>query len=207
MKTSREEIIQTALRLFAERGFEAVSTSMIAVELNITKGALYRHFDSKQAIFDAIIQRMFELDARQAEENHVPAGTYEQDAEGYRHTALADLCRFTNEQFLFWTENEFARLFRRMITIGQFKTPEMGKLYQDVIGLGPVRYTVDMLGEMLQNGQLKEEAVAFGLENVAVQLFAPLQLSLQFYDGGEDPIRLQANLRAMTRDFALRWTK
>lgn len=207
MKTTREGILLTALRLFAERGFEGVSTSMIAAELGITKGALYRHFESKQAIFDGILQRMFELDAKQAEENHVPAGTYEQDAEGYRSTALADLCRFTNEQFVFWTENDFARLFRRMITIGQFKTPEMGKLYQDVIGLGPVRYTVDLLREMLQNGQLKAEAEVLGLENVAVQLFAPLQLSIQFYDGGEDPARLQENLHAMTRDFALRWTK
>ncbi len=44
MKTNKEEIMLIALKMFAERGFEAVSTSMIASELGITKGALYRHY-------------------------------------------------------------------------------------------------------------------------------------------------------------------
>ena len=44
LKTTKEEILRVSVRLFAERGFDAVSTSMIAGELGITKGALYRHF-------------------------------------------------------------------------------------------------------------------------------------------------------------------
>lgn len=47
MKTTKETIIKVSLQLFAERGFDAVSTSMIANQLGITKGALYRHFESK----------------------------------------------------------------------------------------------------------------------------------------------------------------
>lgn len=205
MKTTREEILFTSLKLFAERGFEAVSTSMIAAELGITKGALYRHFENKQAIFDAIIARMFELDAQQANDNNVPAKEYAEDAEGYQNTAFGDLCAFVNEQFLFWTENDFARLFRRMITIEQFKNPEMNKLYQDVIASGPVKYTEDLFAEMMKNGQLNEEAVRLGAKNLAIQLFAPLQLSIQFYDGGEASEQIRENLRAITKDFEMRW--
>ena len=40
MKTTKETIIKVSLQLFAERGFDAVSTSMIANQLGITKGAL-----------------------------------------------------------------------------------------------------------------------------------------------------------------------
>ena len=40
MKTTKEDILFSSLKLFAERGFEAVSTSMIASEIGITKGAL-----------------------------------------------------------------------------------------------------------------------------------------------------------------------
>ena len=58
MKTTKEDILFSSLKLFAERGFEAVSTSMIASEIGITKGALYRHFENKQTIFDEIIQRI-----------------------------------------------------------------------------------------------------------------------------------------------------
>lgn len=201
MKTTKEDILFSSLKLFAERGFEAVSTSMIASEIGITKGALYRHFENKQAIFDEIIQRMFELDEKQANENHVPAKKYEDDKESYQNTVLKDLCAFQIEQFIFWTENEFARLFRRMITIEQYRSKEMRKLYQDVICLGPVRYIEDLFKEMIKNRQLNEDADSIGPFNLAILFFAPLQLSVQLYDGGADSRELKENLRIITKDF------
>lgn len=207
MKTSKEEILQISLKLFAERGFESVSTSMIASELGITKGALYRHFKNKQAIFDQIIARMFELDTQQADEHHVPAGEYEEDQEAYQNAGLTDLCEFVNDQFIFWTENEFVRNFRRMITIEQYKNEEMNQLYQDVIGLGPVRYTENLFKEMLRNGQLNEEAARMGAWNLAIQLFAPLQLSIQFIDGGADREETRENLRQITLDFQQKYMR
>lgn len=201
MKTTKEDILFASLKLFAERGFEAVSTSMIASEIGITKGALYRHFENKQAIFDEIIQRMFELDEKQANENHVPAKKYEDDKESYQNTVLKDLCAFQIEQFIFWTENEFARLFRRMITIEQYRSKEMRKLYQDVMCLGPVRYIEDLFKEMIKNRQLNEDADSIGPFNLAILFFAPLQLSVQLYDGGADSRELKENLRIITKDF------
>ena len=201
MKTTKEDILFSSLKLFAERGFEAVSTSMIASEIGITKGALYRHFENKQAIFDEIIQRMFELDEKQANENHVPAKKYEDDKESYQNTVLKDLCAFQIEQFIFWTENEFARLFRRMITIEQYRSKEMRKLYQDVICLGSVRYIEDLFKEMIKNRQLNEDADSLGPFNLAILFFAPLQLSVQLYDGGADSRELKENLRIITKDF------
>lgn len=201
MKTTKEDILFASLKLFAERGFEAVSTSMIASEIGITKGALYRHFENKQAIFDEIIQRMFELDEKQANENHVPAKKYEDDKEAYQNTVLKDLCAFQIEQFIFWTENEFARLFRRMITIEQYRSKEMRKIYQDVICLGPVRYIEDLFKEMIKNRQLNEDADSIGPFNLAILFFAPLQLSVQLYDGGADSRELKENLRIITKDF------
>lgn len=205
MKTSKEEILLTSLKLFAHRGYDAVSTSMIAEELGITKGALYRHFKSKQDIFDGIIEKMFELDAKQAEDNSVPVKEYEESLEEYEKTKLSDLCSFVNEQYLFWTENEFACQFRRMITIEQFRSEQMTKLYQDVIAAGPVKYTKDLLGQMKENGQLNESAARIGSENLALMLFSPLQLSIQLYDGGMDSARIKNNLRIITEQFEKQW--
>ena len=57
MTDTKERILQTALRLFAEDGYEAVSVSTIAGELGMTKGALYKHYKNKQDIFDSIVAR------------------------------------------------------------------------------------------------------------------------------------------------------
>ncbi|MCR4589788.1 MAG: TetR/AcrR family transcriptional regulator [Lachnospiraceae bacterium] len=208
MKTNKEEIMLTALKLFAERGFEAVSTSMIAGELGITKGALYRHYKSKQEIFDSIIEKMFEQDEKQAEETNVPVREYEEDAESYENTSLEDLCEFVNNQYTYWTENEFALYFRRMITLEQYRNEEMKKLYRDMLSLGPVKYSEDLFREMIKNGRLNGEAKELGARNLAILLYAPLQLSIQLYDADEkDNEKIRSDLRKITKEFEERWKK
>ena len=207
MKTTKETIIKVSLQLFAERGFDAVSTSMIANQLGITKGALYRHFESKQAIFDAIWNCMLELDAERAAEDSVPEKKYSEDAESYRSVNGHNLCEFVNKQFDFWTENEFACNFRRMITLEQFKTPEMTKLYQDVICAGPVQYTKDIFTELGKQGKLNQAALDMGPEILAIQLFAPLAFVIQLYDGGMSSIVLKEHLKKITKDFEERWMR
>ena len=49
-KTTKEDILIVALHLFARDGYEAVSVSQIAGELGMTKGALYRHYESLSLI-------------------------------------------------------------------------------------------------------------------------------------------------------------
>ena len=58
MSDTGERILLTSLGLFARKGYGATSVSDIAGALGITKGALYRPFASKRAIFDAILARM-----------------------------------------------------------------------------------------------------------------------------------------------------
>ena len=66
MRNRKEEILTVALHLFARDGYEAVSVSQIAGELDMTKGALYRHYKSKRDIFDCIVERMEQGDSEQA---------------------------------------------------------------------------------------------------------------------------------------------
>ena len=45
---TKEKILLASLELFSKDGYEAVSVSMIADALGITKGALYKHYTGKQ---------------------------------------------------------------------------------------------------------------------------------------------------------------
>lgn len=54
--TTREKIPVVALRLFAEKGYEATSMRAIAEQLGITKPALYYHFESKEAIVRELLR-------------------------------------------------------------------------------------------------------------------------------------------------------
>lgn len=54
----RNEILDTAERLFGEKGFDGTSTNDILNDIGIARGTLYYHFKSKEDILDAMIERM-----------------------------------------------------------------------------------------------------------------------------------------------------
>ena len=61
VKTAEErknEILDVAEQLFAEKGFDAASTNDIINRIGIARGTLYHHFASKEEILDAIVDRM-----------------------------------------------------------------------------------------------------------------------------------------------------
>lgn len=53
----REEILDVAARLFAQRGFSETDTQMIADEIGVGKGTVYRYFASKRELFLAAVDR------------------------------------------------------------------------------------------------------------------------------------------------------
>jgi len=52
---TRQQILETAQRLFAEQGYDATSLQMIADEMGLTKAAVYYHFPAKVDIRHAIL--------------------------------------------------------------------------------------------------------------------------------------------------------
>ena len=55
-QTTREKIVETALRLFAEVGYGAVSIETVLQECEISRGALYHHYASKEVLFEAVLE-------------------------------------------------------------------------------------------------------------------------------------------------------
>ncbi len=52
----RARLLETARKLFIENGFSATTTPAIVAGARVTRGALYHHFQDKQAIFQAVIE-------------------------------------------------------------------------------------------------------------------------------------------------------
>ena len=50
----RQEILETALKLFTERGYHRVSMQQIAAAAEFAVGTLYNFFESKEALFDEL---------------------------------------------------------------------------------------------------------------------------------------------------------
>lgn len=73
----REQILVAATKAFAGSGFAATSVDEIAAQAGVTRVVLYRHFDSKGDLYQAVLDRMCD----QVEEHvPLPAGMFTEDA-------------------------------------------------------------------------------------------------------------------------------
>ena len=187
MGNRKEEILIVALHLFARDGYEAVSVSQIAGELDMTKGALYRHYKSKRDIFDCIVQRMEQRDGEQAEEYDMPQEEKEKMLEQYEAVSLDDFVEYSKSMFEYWTEDDFASSFRKMLTIEQFRSEGMQKLYQQYLVSGPAGYVKDLF----KNMKIKDP------EENAVKFYANMFFYYNVYDGAADKAKAKCQFEQM----------
>ena len=187
MGNRKEEILIVALHLFARDGYEAVSVSQIAGELDMTKGALYRHYKSKRDIFDCIVQRMEQQDSEQARQNEVPEESIEKVPEEYQNVSVEDFVGYSKSMFEYWTEDDFASSFRKMLTLEQFRNEEMQNLYQQYLVSGPTEYVKDLF----KNMEIKNP------EENAVKFYANMFFYYSVYDGATDKTKVKCQFGQM----------
>ena len=178
MADTKENILHTALRLFARDGYEAASVSDIAGELGMTKGALYKHYKSKRDIFDNIVERMCQMDVERAKKYEMPEETFDRSPSAYRNTAVDNIKVFIEAQFHFLTEDEFTSNFRKMLTLEQYRNPEITELYQKCLVSGPVSYMEDLFREMMEQGIWSKS----NPKQLALEFYAPFYLLLSISD-------------------------
>ena len=63
--STKRGLVDVAEELFTEHGYAATSLDAIVSGARVTKGALYHHFSGKQALFEAVFERV-ESDASRA---------------------------------------------------------------------------------------------------------------------------------------------
>ncbi|MCY4428560.1 MAG: TetR/AcrR family transcriptional regulator [Halieaceae bacterium] len=60
-KPTPERILDAAENLFAEKGYSSTSLGEVAEEVGIRSPSLYNHFENKQALYSAVMDRLLEL--------------------------------------------------------------------------------------------------------------------------------------------------
>ncbi len=84
----RDEVLAAALELLDEVGLDALTTRKLAEKLGVQPGALYRHFDSKRSLLNAMVARLTASDEMIGEPPADWAGILRYAAVGARATML-----------------------------------------------------------------------------------------------------------------------
>ncbi|MCP4121469.1 MAG: TetR/AcrR family transcriptional regulator [Bacteroidetes bacterium] len=74
----KQEILDTALKVFAEESYNGTSVSKIAREAGISKGLMYIYFDSKEAVLHTLLDEMIDRMLKRYELDTVKELTGEQ---------------------------------------------------------------------------------------------------------------------------------
>lgn len=88
LSAKQQAVLTACLELFSEQGFENTSTADIAKRAGVAEGTVYKHFKTKTAILNAILQPLTDAVVPEA------AAEFIQQLDPKRFEHLADLLRF-----------------------------------------------------------------------------------------------------------------
>ena len=179
--STKDLILEEALRQFSEKGFAGTSMSEIAKPLGITKAALYKHFESKQQIFDEIIA---ESENRYAEifeklSVHFDGGQPDkQDVAVYSSISIEGLCECVLTFVRFSMNDEYSRQVRRMLTISQFQSGELGEMYTKRYVDAMLRYDERLFEQLIRSGTIRQGDP----KALAAMFYAPVLMYMGIWD-------------------------
>ena len=171
---TKQAILEASLELFSVQGFEATSISQIADAVGIRKASLYSHFDSKQAILDAIVKEVLQ---QYGKHSIFARANWEKDAGNLPLTA-DEAVGMIQGQIRYILHDPAISRARKMLVIEQFQNPELAKLqtkqnYSDVLG-----YFTGLIKCLIQKGVLAEDDP----EIMAAQFCLPISVWINLCD-------------------------
>jgi AcrR family transcriptional regulator len=158
-----DEILDAALTEFATKGFAGARMDDIAARAGVTKGTIYLYFDSKEALFKALLKdtaepRLDEL-TRVADAHEGPVGPL-----------IAQLLRFIGN-FLATTD----RVVLPKIVIAEAGNfPELARFHHEVI----LTRALGFVGSLIAKGQARGEFRPMPVEHAARLVLAPIPLMM-----------------------------
>mgnify|MGYP004677860979 FL=1 len=167
---TRQRILDKALELFAAQGYDSVSVGEIAKAVGIKAPSLYNHFASKQAIFDAIVEATAAQYEADTDKIDIHVQNAAQDVPVFTEISEEALFEKVRQIFDYSLHNEAISRFRRMMTIEQFRSPELAALYSRRYVERVVAYHAGIFHSLIAAGELQDRDP----EAMALQYVAPV---------------------------------
>lgn len=137
---TKQRIMKAALTLFSEKGYHAVYVGDIAEAVGIKAPSLYKHYKSKQDIFNAILEEMKSSYEEQAFKFSMNGNDAVQDASLFAAVSEDTFVQMGIGLFQFFLHDEYASMFRKMLTVEQFHDKELSHLYSKQYVDDPLSY-------------------------------------------------------------------
>jgi len=168
MAISNDEILNVSLTLFSQDGYDGTSLQDIADCLKVTKGALFKHYESKDALWEALIDKVEVYYGEHfGKVKNIPLPE-----------TLEELRKLTLRQVDFTLHDETVKKVRKLLTIEQFRNERMSTLAtKHFSGDIEVIYT-DIFEHLMKCGKVKADNSSL----LALDYTAPITMLIHLCD-------------------------
>lgn len=177
-KDTKNRILEAALTLFAQKGYEATSMAEISEMVGIKAPSFYAHFPSKQALLDDLVEAMRDYFWKSYPSLHTCAVSREEEAEllAKNPSLFMDIAVRT---FRFYYQDRYAGVFRRLLSIERYQNPLMDRVYRELYLEAPIHDQAELFSELKKRGYLTEDVDP---KIAALEAFSPFLFLINQYD-------------------------
>ena len=206
-ENTKQKILDTALALFAERGYDSVGVGDIAEAVGIKAPSLYNHFNSKREIFDGIVEYVARRYEQDTDKINIHVQDVSSDVSVFETITEDALVEKVRQIFYYSLHNETVCRFRRMMTIEQFRSVELAALYTQRYITRMVDYHAEIFRELIAAGILKQASP----ETLALMYVSPVVTLIGVCDRqpekeNECLVKLDAHVRLFFETFNINAT-
>lgn len=197
---TKEKILDTALTLFSEQGYDAVSVGEIAEAVGIKPPSLYKHFKNKEDIFESCVAYFYEKMGA-LNQKLLPAA--DREVEFYQDITDESLLLIAHSLFTFYLTDSVAARFRKMLLIGRYRSPRLDQLFEMLFVDGAIEGEAAIFAKLVEASIFKPTNPKI----LAMRFYTPIFFLLQKYD--LQPEKLDEALDELTvliRDFTTNYT-
>ena len=169
MLSTRDRILDSALTLFSEKGYDGVGVDLIAKNAGIKGPSIYRHFKGKEDILNSLIEKI--------------GGYYElnfgsENRPGKIPESMEELIIFSMEKIHFTMHDEILQKTRRILAMEQFRNLQIAQLTSKHHMDGLQRMFRKIFDSMMETRVMKTDDA----ELLAMEFVAPVSLLIHTYD-------------------------
>ena len=164
VRARREQIVEAATRVFAQKGFRRATTREVAREAGISEGTIYNYFEDKDALLMAILERLNETE-RRAEDFEEGRAT---DFEGFLRDYLS------RRMSLIWENREVFRVVLSEMLVNA----DLRERYLRRVVDPTMRIAEENFRSRMEQGEVRETDVPLAVRSAAGALLGVLVLGL-----------------------------
>jgi len=168
-QSTKDRILDAALTLFAEKGYDGVGVDLIGEQVGMRGPSLYKHFKGKEAILDALLDRM---------EAYYAAGFGIEAKAGRRPATLQELMDISIERLNFTIHDPQIKKVRRMLAMEQFRNEKLKALTTLHHLTGLENLNAMLLGKLMDEGKVKR----YDPHLLALEFTAPVTMMVHLID-------------------------